>query len=210
MQQLAVALAYALPALGAAIGIGVIGNGALNACLSRTVTVSLFSSLGINWQTLIIQVIGFVILVWAVAKWVVPVLLKSVDARQKAIDDSLKAAQEANKKLAEADDAAANRLREARTQASQILSTAKDEATAAIDGARDKARSEAERIVKDAHEQMSRDIDSARTMLRNETIDLVANATERIAGVKLDAKTDARTIETALSSASTTPFEEVT
>jgi F-type H+-transporting ATPase subunit c len=31
MQQLAVALAYALPALGAAIGIGVIGNGALNA-----------------------------------------------------------------------------------------------------------------------------------------------------------------------------------
>lgn len=31
MEQLAVALAYALPALGAAIGIGVIGNGALNA-----------------------------------------------------------------------------------------------------------------------------------------------------------------------------------
>ena len=31
MQQLAVSLAYALPALGAAIGIGVIGNGALNA-----------------------------------------------------------------------------------------------------------------------------------------------------------------------------------
>lgn len=31
MEQLAVSLAYALPALGAAIGIGVIGNGALNA-----------------------------------------------------------------------------------------------------------------------------------------------------------------------------------
>lgn len=31
MQELAFGLAYALPALGAAIGIGIIGNGALNA-----------------------------------------------------------------------------------------------------------------------------------------------------------------------------------
>ncbi len=31
MNQLAFGLAYALPALGAAVGIGIIGNGALNA-----------------------------------------------------------------------------------------------------------------------------------------------------------------------------------
>ena len=162
---------------------------------------NLFSSLGIDWQTLILQIIAFAILVLVVAKFVVPILLKSVDARQEAVEASLKAAREAELQLSDASERAAEQLREARKEAAEIITSAKEEATAAIEGARDKAKADAERIVKDAHEQIERDIEHARMALRDETVTLVAKATETIARVKIDQKSDSRFIETALKEA---------
>ena len=42
----------------------------------------LFSALGIDWKMLLFQVIAFLILVWLMGKYVYPILLRTIDARQ--------------------------------------------------------------------------------------------------------------------------------
>jgi F-type H+-transporting ATPase subunit b len=159
----------------------------------------IFEALGIDWKTLIIQIVAFVILVWLLGKYVYPWLMKSVDERQASIEAGAKAADEAKAKAEAAEKEVAKLMKEARMQASDILATAKEEATAAIEKAEGKAVQKAETIIANAHEQMNKDVLAAKKALRNETIDLVAAATEKIIGStltpKLDDKVIAKSIE---------------
>ncbi|MDB5176532.1 MAG: atpF [Candidatus Saccharibacteria bacterium] len=150
----------------------------------------IFTTLGINWQLLIIQIVAFAILVWALGKYVYPFLMKSVDERQAKIEESVKATQEAENNAQSAQDEIAKMLKEARTEAKDIVATAKDEAAAMVAASDEKAKSRAEKIVADAQEQLSKDVIAARKQLHNDTIELVALATEKVVGKVVDGKAD--------------------
>ena len=49
---------------------------------SSSASGNVFIALGIDWRLLILQIIAFLILVWLLAKFVYPWLLKQVDERQ--------------------------------------------------------------------------------------------------------------------------------
>jgi F-type H+-transporting ATPase subunit b len=151
-------------------------------------------ALGIDWKMLIIQIIAFLVLLWLLSKFVYPWLMKSVDERQASIEAGAKAANEAQEKAAKAEKDVAKLLDEARSQAHDIVLTAKEEATAAIEAAESKAKQRAEVIVASAHEQISKDVIAAKKELRNETIDLVALATEKVIGNTVNAKVDDKLI----------------
>jgi F-type H+-transporting ATPase subunit b len=142
----------------------------------------IFSSLGINGQMLLMQTIGFLILVFILNKWVFPVFIKIVDERQDSILAGVKAAEQAEKKAAEAEERLQKLLKDARAEAKDIVVTAKDEASAMIAASEQKAKARAEKIVRDAHEQLEKDVIAARKALHNETLDLVAMATEKVVG----------------------------
>jgi F-type H+-transporting ATPase subunit b len=158
----------------------------------------IFSALGIDWQMLIFQIVAFVILVSLLGKFVYPILIKTVDARHDDIEASTKAAQAAEKQAQEASKNIEKMLKQARTEAGEIVTTAKEEATAAIEAAETKSKERAERIVSEAHAQLDKDVIAAQKMLQNETLELVALATEKVIGKTVTPKVDEAVISTAI------------
>lgn len=161
----------------------------------------IFEALGIDWRLLILQIVAFLILVWLLGKFVYPLLMKSVDERQKNIEEAATAAKKAQESAADSEAETAALLAEARKEAAEIVSTAKLAASEIATNSEEKARSSAEKIVADAHAQVSKDIDKARRELHDETLELIALATENIIGKKLDSKADQALIADALKEA---------
>ncbi|MGV9001964.1 MAG: F0F1 ATP synthase subunit B [Candidatus Saccharimonadaceae bacterium] len=151
---------------------------------------SIFAALGIDWRLLILQIVAFLILVWLLGKFVYPWLMKSVDERQKNIEEAAKAAKIAQASAAESQVETAKLLAQARKESAEIVETAKLEATEIANTSEARAKSTAEKIVADAHSQISKDIDKARRELHDETLELIALATEKIVRKKMDSKTD--------------------
>lgn len=162
---------------------------------------NLFTSLGIDWKMLIFQIVGFVILVLLLGKFVYPNLMKAVDKRQADIEAGTKAADEARKQADEAKADVEKLMKEARTQAKDIVATAKEEANAAVEAADAKSKARAEHILTDAHEQIEKDVASARKVLHNETLELVAVATEKVVGKAVTPAVDEKIISAAVKEA---------
>lgn len=161
----------------------------------------IFEALGINWQMLVFQALAFLILVWLLSRYVYPPLMKAVDARQDKIEESAKAAVEAEKKADDTKAEMTKLLKQARGEASDIVTTAKEEAAAMIAAADAKAKARAERTVAEAHEQIEKDVIAARKALHNETLDLVAQATEKVIGKTVAPRVDEAIITAAVKEA---------
>lgn len=155
----------------------------------------LFSALGIDWQMLIFQIIAFVILVVLLGKFVFPILMKAVDDRQEKIEESTKAAAEAEKKAEQAESAVEDALRQARKEASDIVATAKTEAVQMVEKAEQSAKAKTERIIAEAHEDIQKEITAAKKSLEKDTLNLVKQAASIATASVADAKLDATLIK---------------
>lgn len=161
----------------------------------------LLSALGIDWRLLLIQIAAFLVLVWVLGRFVYPWLMKSVDERQKNIEEAAKAAKKAHESAVEAQSETAELLAEARKEAAAIVETAKLEAAELTSSSETRARTTAEKIVADAHAQIEKDIDKARRELHDETLELVSLATEKVVRGTHTKKADAAVIADALKEA---------
>lgn len=151
-------------------------------------------ALGIDMKLLVFQIIAFAILVWLLSKYVFPVLMKAVDDRQARIDESNAAAADAAKQAAETEEKLAKLLKQARSEATDIVATAKEEAAGLLAKTEEKSKVQAERIVAAAHESIEKDVIAAKKTLHNETIELVAQATEKVVGKTVNAGVDKQLI----------------
>lgn len=158
----------------------------------------LFEALGIDWKMLTFQIIGFLILVFVMGKWVYPVLIKSVDARQEKIEAGTKAAEAAEAKARQAEADIEKLMDQARKDAASIVATAHDEASVRVSEAESKAKQSAERIVASAHEQIEKDIVKARQTLEKDTVKLIALATEKVVGKTVTKSVDDTLIKQSL------------
>lgn len=161
----------------------------------------ILESLGIDWKLLVLQLIAFLLLVWLLNKFVYPVLTRIVDERQSKIDESLKAAQQAEKHAASAQDTISEKLDEARKEARDIVSTAKDEAAGMLAKADEKSNANADRMLEQARSEIGKEVIAAKKALHNETIDLVADATEKVVAGTIDSKADKKLISKAIEEA---------
>lgn len=158
----------------------------------------LFEALGINLTLLIEQTVAFLILVFLLAKFVYPALIKAVDSRREQIEAGIKEAKQAEESLHAAEAKVAELLADARKDADDILARTNKEAAEVVASAEEKARSRAEQIVADARQQLELDVAKAREALKKDTVELVALATERVVGEKLDAQKDAELVKKTL------------
>lgn len=161
----------------------------------------ILGTLGIDVKLLVLQTIAFLLLLWLLSKFVFPVLGAMLDKREKAIEESVKAAHEAEENAAKTSAETAKLLHQARSDADEILATAKTEADALVDKAEKKSRERAEQIVADAEAEIRNDIEKARTTLKKETLDLVAAATEKVVGKSVTEQVDKRLIQSAVEEA---------
>jgi len=161
----------------------------------------IFDALGIDWRVLVLQMLAFAVLVWFLGKFVYPILVKTIDSREAAIEESVQAAREAEAKAEQSQSEINSLLKQARDEAGGIVELAHKEAQQQIKDAEDRAKQRADQIVSEAREQLSRDIIKARKELRADTVELVAQATERVVREKVDTKKDTSLIEDALKGA---------
>lgn len=161
----------------------------------------LLGTLGIDVRLLVLQTVAFLILLWALKKWVYPILIKAIDDRQAAMEAGIKASEEAKKSAEDAEKKVAKELDAARKQADEILAATHKEAAGIVADAEEKAARRAENIVAEAKADMNNQLQAAREDLKSETRKLVATATEQILGEKIDASKDAKLVDSAIKKA---------
>ena len=145
--------------------------------------------------TLIVQMIVFALLVWAVMKWLWPVILDAMDERQRKIAQGLAAAEEGERELAEARGKADVIIREARERANQIIDHAQHRANEVIEQAKGTASTEGARIVAAAQQQIELDTTRAKESLRREVAGIAVGAASKLLGREIDARAHADLLE---------------
>ena len=143
---------------------------------------SIIGVLGIDWMMLTFQIIAFLLLVGLLGKFVYPLLLKSVDDRQKKIEDMNQATLEAEEKALNAEKWVSKIISKARSEANEIVADAKAESLEILNATEEKSKKIAEQITASAEQQIKKEVLSAKNALHNEMIDLVALATEKVVG----------------------------
>lgn len=164
-------------------------------------SVGILEGLGIDWQLLVFQAVAFLILVWALGKWVYPIFMRIIDERQAKIDESVAAAVRAEDNANEAQAKIDKQLATARREAREIVATAKDEANSMLARADEKAKSQADNTLASARDEIAKEVIAAKKSLERDTIDLVARATEAVIGKTHTSKADKSVITDALKEA---------
>jgi F-type H+-transporting ATPase subunit b len=138
--------------------------------------------------TLIVQMLVFATLVFAVMKWVWPVILGAMDERERRIAQGLAAAEKGEEALVEARGKADEIVREARERANQIIDHAQHRANDLVEQAKGTASSEGARLIAAAQQQIELDTTHARESLRREVAGIAVEAAAKLLGREIDAK----------------------
>ena len=135
---------------------------------------------------LVLSLVVFGILFFAVKKWVVPNFEATYAERTSAIEGGLAAAEtkqaEADAKLAELD----RQLSEARHEAARIREEAREQGAVIVAEMRDQAQAESTRIIEHGKAQIEAERQQAVTSLRAEVGSLATGLAGRIVGESLD------------------------
>ena len=152
-------------------------------------------SVGVMLWTLI----AFGLSYWILAKLAFPRIAEALDKRQRAIEESIEAAErtktEADKLLAEYRE----RLGEARHQAEEIVSRARKAAEATQSESLEKARVQREELMEQTRRDIEQETRRAISEIRSEVADLTVMATEKVTRKALDEADQRRLVEEALS-----------
>ena len=159
------------------------------------------AALGIDWTLLVFQLIAFSLLVFALNKWVYPIFIRAIDKREAMIEESTKAAVNAEKNAAKSQEEVEKLLKQARVEAKEIVVTAKEQAAGMLSEAELKSKQQSERAIANAEDAIAKEVIAAKKALHNETIELVALATEKVVSQKVSASSDAALIKRSLEEA---------
>lgn len=132
------------------------------------------------WMTL-----SFLIVLFILAKFAFPVILKAVDERKNYIENSLLAAQKANEELAKITETRETILAETRVKQAEILKEGAKIKEEIIAKAKDDAQLESEKIIQSARNQISAEKEKAIRMIRNEAALLSVELAEKMLREKL-------------------------
>lgn len=136
--------------------------------------------------TLIVQMLVFATLVFAVMKWVWPVIIGAMDERERKIAQGLAAAEQGEQELSAARGKADEIIREARERANQIIDHAQHRANDLVEQARGTASAEGARLLAAAQQQIELDTAHARESLRREVAGIAVGAAAKLLQREID------------------------
>ena len=128
--------------------------------------------------TLIAQALAFAALIWLIATFIWPPLLKAIEERQQKIAEGLAAADRSQKDLAQAQDKVNDLLKEARGKANEIIDQAHSRANQIVEAGRQKAAALAE---------IDASANRAREELRKQVSALAVGGAEKLLHREIDA-----------------------
>ena len=130
--------------------------------------------------TLIAQALAFAALIWLIATFIWPPLLKAIEERQQKIAEGLAAADRSQKDLAQAQDKVDAALREARVKANEIIEQAHQRANQLIDAAKADAIAEGNRQKALAEAEIEAAANRAKEDLRKQVSALAVRGAEKL------------------------------
>ena len=134
---------------------------------------------------LIWMLITFGVVFFILAKYGFPVVIKMVDERKAYIDNSLKAAREANEQLANVKQESEKVLAQAREEQGRILSEAAATRDRIIKDAQERAQREGQRLTDEVKKQIETEKESAIRDIRRQVAVLSVGIAEKIMRNKL-------------------------
>ncbi len=140
------------------------------------------------------MLVSFGVLVFILGKWGWPMLLKALKKREKAIADSLAAAEKAREEMAQLVAHNDDLLKEAKLQRDELLRNARLTSEKIVEDARLKATEEADRIVESARESINYEKLRAMTDLKNQIATLSIDIAEKLMKAELSDKEKANSL----------------
>ncbi len=131
------------------------------------------------------MVVVFGIVFFLLAKFGFPVIIKMVDDRKAYIDNSLKAAREANEQLANVKVEGEKILAQAHEEQARILKSATETRDRIIREAQEKARLEGDRLMEEMKKQIETEKESAIRDIRRQVALLSVGIAEKVMRTKL-------------------------
>jgi len=136
--------------------------------------------------TLFAQALAFASLIWIVAQFIWPPLLKAIEERQQKIADGLAAAERSQKNLAQAQEKVNDVLKDARGKANEIIEQAHARANQIVEEAKNEAMLEANRQKDLAQAEISASVTRAREELRKQVATLALAGAQRLLQREID------------------------
>jgi len=136
--------------------------------------------------TFFVELIAFAIIVYVLAKFIIPPVNRAMAARQDAIRKEFADLDQAKADAHAAEEEFRAQIADARHEAARIREEAREQGAAIVAEMREQAQAEAARIVEHAHAQIDADRQQAVTSLRAEVGTLATELASRIVGEALD------------------------
>ncbi|HSX20671.1 MAG TPA: F0F1 ATP synthase subunit B [Gammaproteobacteria bacterium] len=130
--------------------------------------------------TLFGQMITFAIFVWFTMRVIWPILSRQLDERKRIIANGLAAGEEGRRLLASAEEAAKNKIDEAKTHCYKLLEEADQEAAQILENARVQARKERDDILAAGHVALDREVTKAKNELQDQVVNIAMLGAEKI------------------------------
>jgi F-type H+-transporting ATPase subunit b len=130
--------------------------------------------------TLIGQTIAMIVFVGFCMKFIWPVIMNAIEARQIEIADGLAAAEKGQASLAAAESEIAKVVGEARAQAKTILDQAHVRANEIVEAARGEGEAEKKRLIASAESELEVEVNRARDELRGQVAAIAIAGAEQI------------------------------
>ncbi len=145
----------------------------------------ILNEFGVEWKLLIAQIINFLILLFILKKILYKPILGMLDERKNKIAESMKNAEDIEKRLEKIESEREKTIKKASDEAMQMLEDATKTSSLIIEEARAKAEEDMKTIVEKAHSQIASDRDKMREEIREELANLVATAMTAVYSKKL-------------------------
>ena len=152
-------------------------------------------NVGLMIWTLVVFGVSFYLL----GKYAFPRIAEALDRRQKAIEDSIDAAEKTRKEAEEILAEYRERLAEARTQADEIVARARKTGEAHETEVLAEARAKREEMMEQTRRDIEAETRRAIQQIRSEVADLTVLATEKVTRKTLDTDDQRRLVDEALS-----------
>jgi F-type H+-transporting ATPase subunit b len=161
-------------------------------------------ALGLDAWGLAVQLFAFIVFVFLFWRYALGPITNMLDERSRRIAESMAAADNMRQELAAT--AARNEeiLAEARRQAQQIITQAREVSDATVARAQKEAAEQADAYLARAQATLRQETEQARLQLRQELADLAVMAAGRIVKKELDPAAQSRLIEETLAEVATT------
>jgi F-type H+-transporting ATPase subunit b len=136
--------------------------------------------------TFIVELVAFLIVVFILARYVLPPINRILEERQATIRQALADAEEAKRRATEAEEEYKRIIGEARTQARSVVEEANRMAEQARTERRQQAEAEYERIVSSAGAEVEAQTRRAQQELRQQAAELAIAVAEKVLGEGID------------------------